>query len=204
MVLPDVLAPLGVDAGPGVAVMSEIMCMNHPDWPAEPEVAIDGPPLCADCARSADLTNPGEVTGRRRPAVLRIPTITIPLSGGASCEIPAEVTEVPGLYVTPEVYFGHIDAEIPRALWRPTWKLTHGPSGVALPYRGRTPDHVRELARALTAVRADWSDLPANTKEWPAGLAREINRVGALWEMRRHRRKWPEFFWPVPGAGMPA
>jgi hypothetical protein len=188
--------------------MTEIMCMNHPAGPADPAVAETGPPQCTACARSAGLLDvdqqPTEEATRGAPRRFRIPTITIPFSDGTSCELPAEATDVPGLYVTPEVFFGHLAADVPLPLWRPAWKLTHGPSGVALPYRGPTPEHVRELARALAVVRDDWSDLPSDTTEWPDGLAEEINRVGALWEMRRHRRKWPTFFWPVPGAGMPA
>lgn len=115
------------------------------------------------------------------------PTITIRFPGVAF-EVPAEATEVPGLFVTPAVAG-------PR--FRNGWRLTHGPSGAALPYMGPTPQHVRDLAVALADVRADWSDLPAAVEEWPHGLLHDIHQVGGAWECRRHRRTRPEFFWPV-------
>lgn len=128
---------------------------------------------------------------------LTFPTITIRCTNGRAIEVPAEQTEVPGLYITPDVHLNHLGADRPLPLWRPGWRLTHGPSGSALPYVGPTPEHVRELAHALTAVRADWSDLPADLDEWPAEFRQEINRVGGAWEMRRHRRQQPQFFWPM-------
>lgn len=128
--------------------------------------------------------------------VIAFPTVTIRTEGGGVFAIPAEPTEVPGLYVTPEVWLAHLSAGVPP-FWRPSWKLTHGPSGVAMPYRGRTPEHIRELAHALAAVRADWSDLPADRGEWPAGFEKEVNRAGGVWECRRHRLQQPVFFWPV-------
>ena len=117
------------------------------------------------------------------------PTVTIHVDTGSQFEVPAEATEVPGLYVTPDVVL----ADPP--LFRNGWRLTHGPSGVSMPYRGPSPAHVRELARALAAV-TDWAALPADTAVWPAGLVQQIHRVGAAWEMRRHRRQCSTF-WPV-------
>jgi hypothetical protein len=109
-------------------------------------------------------------------------------SSGTTREVPAEETVVPGLFVTPA------DS---HPAFKPEWRLTHGPSGRALPYSGPTPGHVRSLARALASVRADWSDLPADPAEWPADFLAEVNRAGGEWECRRHRRPQPEFFWPV-------
>jgi hypothetical protein len=115
-------------------------------------------------------------------------TVTIRYGDGTSRDVPAEATAVPGLFVTPA---GGAPA------FKPEWRLTHGPSGTAFPYRGPTPRHVQSLARALAAVRADWSDLPAVLKEWPAGLREDANRVGGEWECRRHHLTEPRFFWPV-------
>lgn len=39
--------------------MTEIMCVNHPEWPATDQAGVDdGPPLCEDCSRWYEL--PGE------------------------------------------------------------------------------------------------------------------------------------------------
>lgn len=115
-------------------------------------------------------------------------TVTIRYSDGTTRDVPAEATAVPGLFVTPA---GGDPA------FRPEWRLTHGPSGTAFPYWGRTPADARSLARALSKVRADWSDLPTDVDEWPDGLREEANRVGCQWECRRHRITEPRFFWPV-------
>lgn len=115
-------------------------------------------------------------------------TVTIRYTDHTTRDVTADVTAVPGLYVT--AAGGH-------PTFRPEWRLTHGPSGTAFPYWGRTPGHVQSLARALAKVRADWSDLPADPEDWPAGLREEANRVGGQWECRRHRLTDPRFFWPV-------
>lgn len=47
--------------------MSDVMCMNHPEWPAEPTGADYGPPLCASCARAA---GPDDVGPALLPASL--------------------------------------------------------------------------------------------------------------------------------------
>lgn len=112
-------------------------------------------------------------------------TVTIRLTGNTTRDVEAEATSVPGLYVTPAG--GH-------PAFKPEWRLTHGPSGTAFPYWGRTPADVRSLARALGKVRADWSDLPANLGEWPAGLRVEANQAGGEWECRRHRLTEPYWF----------
>lgn len=38
--------------------MNEVMCVNHPEWPADETGADYGPPLCEDCTRWYEL--PGE------------------------------------------------------------------------------------------------------------------------------------------------
>lgn len=113
--------------------------------------------------------------------------VTIRYADHTTLDVEAEETAVPGLYVTPAG--GH-------PAFRPEWRLTHGPSGRALPYWGPTPGHVRSLARALATVRGDWSDLPADLEEWPDELRADINRVGGEWECRRHHRAQPESFCP--------
>jgi hypothetical protein len=39
--------------------MRDVMCMNHPEWPADPTYAYSGPPLCTPCAWSAGLPTDG-------------------------------------------------------------------------------------------------------------------------------------------------
>jgi len=169
--------------------------MNHSNRLAAEQGDAYGPPLCEACARSADIDSDTASALRAvdeatwTSAAHRFPTVTIRLADGTAFEMLAEPTDVPGLYLTPEVGAG--------PSFRNGWKLTHGPSGVAFPYRGPSPEHVRELARALAAVRADWTTLPADVQEWPDALLQQINAVGGAWEMRRHRRTQPEFFWPV-------
>lgn len=45
--------------------MNDVMCMNHPEWPADQTCADDGPPLCTPCAWSAGLP-------ARRPEVVTL------------------------------------------------------------------------------------------------------------------------------------
>jgi hypothetical protein len=97
-------------------------------------------------------------------------TVTLRGKDGLDTEVPGEVTAVAGLFITPQF-------NATSGMWSGTWALTHGPSGRCHPYYAPSPARLRDLARRLAEVHADWTELDESPKNWPDEIRERVIAV---------------------------